>query len=49
MGVGRPAVVFQMPDTVLGYITRDDRPNILPASSQHGAKRRGGLSSYKLI
>ena len=26
-------------DAVIAYITHDDRPNISPASSQHGAKR----------
>jgi len=32
-------------DTVIVYITHDDRPNISPASCRHGAKRRGGLFS----
>jgi len=32
----RPAVVLQMPDTVIAYITHDDWPNISPASSPHG-------------
>jgi len=30
-------------DTVIAYITHDDRPNISSASSQHGAKRRSGM------
>ena len=30
-------------DTVIADITHDDRPNISPASSRHGAERRGGL------
>jgi len=32
-------------DTVIVYITHDDRPNISSASCRHGAKRRGGLFS----
>ena len=44
----RPAFVFQMPDTVIAYITHgnDDRPNISSASSLHGAKRRGSFCVY---
>jgi len=34
-------------DTVVAYITHDDRPNISSASSRHRAKRRGGLCSSK--
>jgi len=30
-------------DTLIAYITRDDRSNTSSASSRHGAKRRGGL------
>jgi len=30
-------------DTVIAYITLDDRPNISSLLSLHGAKRRGGL------
>jgi len=32
-------------DTVIAYITHDDRPYISSASSRHGAKQRGGLLS----
>ena len=39
----RPAVVFQMPDTVIAYITHDDRPNISSVSSRHVASLRAGL------
>jgi len=42
----RPAVVLQMPDTVIAYITHDDWSNISPASSPHGAKRLGGLCAF---
>jgi len=31
-------------DTVIAYITHDDRPNIASASNRHGAKQRGDRS-----
>jgi len=36
-------------DTVIAYVTHNDRPNISSASSRYGAKRRGGLSSSKMV
>jgi len=35
-------------DTLIAYITHDDRPNESSASSRHGTQRRGGLCNLKL-
>jgi len=36
-------------DTVIAYITHDDRPSKPSASSRHGANRRGGLWELNLL
>ena len=36
-------------DTVIAYITHDDRPNISSASPRHGAKQRGEFGSLNIV